>query len=155
MTLKARIQFAIAYSLPALLVTAWFVTDAHSNWIGLYYGEVIFVAMIVIPVWMGMFYAETRYRLTHYYAMPVIPLLSIAYPPLYLAFFFIAGYFQGEVDKLDLVDANGYASSVGLVIGAWAWFGLVLLSFILLCLIPGRKPPLTSIAEQIMDGNHE
>lgn len=142
MTLKARLQLAFAYSLPALLVTGWFVTDAHSNWIGLQYGEVVIVGLLVLPVWLAMTYAETRYRLTHCRQMPVIPIFSMIYPLLYLVFFYIVGFCQSEVDKLDLADADGYASTAGFVGGAWLWYGLVLVTFVLLSLIRGRKSAL-------------
>lgn len=152
MSFKPRILFALVFSLPALLVTTWFVTDANSNWIASQYGAVFFVAMIVIPVWVGMLYAETKYRRMNNHSMPAVPLLSIVYPLLYLAFFFVVWYCQDVVDRLNLVNAHGHASSVGLVIGAWAWYGLVFMSFVLLCLIRGQKPTPTGQAERGADG---
>lgn len=152
MNFISRIKFAFGFSLPALLVTIWFVADAYSNDIGLIYGGVIFLVMIVIPVWLGMLYLEIQYRRNRYHQMPAIPILSIVYPLLYIAFFFVVGYCQERVGKLNLVNANGYASSVGLVIGAWTWYGLVFLSFVLLCLLRGPKQIPRNPAEQVADG---
>jgi len=132
MSFKERIGCISIFSTPALVVAAWFVTDAYSNWIDLAYGAAIYVALIAIPVWIGTVGTEIRYRRNALRQKSIVPWLSLAYPPLYISFFPIVGFFKSEVDELDWVDAHGYASPAGLVIGAWAWYGIVILTFFLL-----------------------
>ena len=61
---------------------------------------------------------------------------------------------QTEVARRNWVDSDGYGSSAGLALGAWTWYGLTLLAFVLLNSIRGRFFKADSHeAEQVMDVN--
>lgn len=126
--LRQNWPLAAGFSLPALIMTCWYVSDPYGNTLFLTYGGIVLLVAIAAPIWVGGLIVEIIVRRRTTPAVRV-PLHSLLYPMLFAVFFFDGG----------VVESTFGNNEVGWGVWAVGWYFGVLFSFLALGLVPGRR----------------
>lgn len=85
--------------------------------------------------------------------MTGVPLYAVAYTLCYPTFFFVVGSVAEWCNRFDWVDPrSGHNDAArGLKLGAWAWYGIVLLVLLPLSFVRGRRKNLEGTEYAVVD----
>ena len=122
-------MIASSSSIPALALTLWYASNAHSNMIFISYGGALFIAALAVPVWIVGLFWERKSRKRMHASISDFPYCHVLYPVLLILFFILPGFVH---------ELQSY-NNVGLRIGSYAWLAIVISTFLLVTFYPAPK----------------